>query len=401
VSGVSRRALFGGAAITGLAAAAGTVALAGGDDDLAPAPPRRPDFHGDHQSGIAMRPAPQALVAAFDCADADRGALAGTLRAVSAELAAVMAGERPGTAEADAPPADNGLLDGAPAPWVTATVSVGASLFDNRYGLAALRPRQLIDMGPLTNDRLDPARTHGDVLLVLQSPEPDACQHALRQVMRRTRGGLVVRWVEHGSLRADPQARRNLLGFHEGTANPPPDDPDRMRELVWVGAGDGEPPWAAGGSYQAVRLIRTFVERWDRAPLAEQESVFGRRKASGAPLDGSGRDDEPRFAEDPQGAVTSLEAHIRRANPRTGTAATRRILRHGFNYSRGVDAAGHLDQGLLFVSYQRRLSHFQEIAARLAGEPLEKYVEPQGGGFFFVLPGAPSGGWLGQSLVEA
>jgi deferrochelatase/peroxidase EfeB len=44
------------------------------------------------------------------------------------------------------------------------------------------------------------------------------------------------------------------------------------------------------------------------------------------------------------------------------------------------------------------MSQFLNTQARLEGEPLEEYIQPQGGGFFFALPGAPDGSWLGQSL---
>ena len=76
-----------------------------------------------------------------------------------------------------------------------------------------------------------------------------------------------------------------------------------MDEVVWVGPGDDEPGWAVGGSYQAVRIIRKLVERWDRTPLGEQERIIGRTKMSGAPLDRPDGTEAmvPDFAADPDG----------------------------------------------------------------------------------------------------
>jgi deferrochelatase/peroxidase EfeB len=192
---------------------------------------------------------------------------------------------------------------------------------------------------------------------------------------------------------------RNLMGFRDGTANLDGGDPELMRRHVWVAAGDDEPAWTVGGSYLAVRIIRMFVEFWDRTPLAEQQAIIGRRKESGAPLDGRRETDVPDYGSDPEGDRTPLDAHIRLANPRTKETRDDRILRRGFSFSRGFDEAGRLDQGLAFASFQRRLAQFLNVQARLTGEPLEEYIEPQGGGFFFALPGVRPGRYLGQGLL--
>jgi deferrochelatase/peroxidase EfeB len=48
------------------------------------------------------------------------------------------------------------------------------------------------------------------------------------------------------------------------------------------------------------------------------------------------------------------------------------------------------------------MAHFLQASVRLKGERLEEYIQPEGGGFFFVLPGVTrDGDWLGRSLLES
>jgi deferrochelatase/peroxidase EfeB len=200
-----------------------------------------------------------------------------------------------------------------------------------------------------------------------------------------------------------PESARNFLGFRDGSANPNSADPALMDRLIWVQGGQDEPGWASYGTYQAVRIIRNFVERWDRTPLREQERIFGREKASGAPLGGGTEQGVPDYRVDPEGKVTPLDAHIRLANPRTAETERNLMLRRQFNYSNGVTKSGQLDMGLLFICYQIDLEQgFIAVQRRLDGEPLEEYIKPVGGGFFFTLPGAiDSNDWLGRPLLQA
>ncbi len=418
MAALSRRRFLhtaGGAALLGGAAAV-LPACASGDDrgsvDLATAAVdtehRYLDPLGAHQVGVVATHQAEGLLAAFDVHARDRDELRDAFESLTDEIRRLMTGTPYEERDPDYPPLYTGSVGNPPPPAdLSVVVSVGASLFDDRFGLADRRPAELERMPFLANDRLDPARSHGDVLLSIASADQEVTLFALRQLMRATRGNLGLHWMLEGYNRrtqAEPGEAgvRNLMGFVDGTANLDPTDDALMDRLVWVAEDDDEPAWAVGGTYQVVRVIRMFVEFWDRTRLGEQEALIGRRKSTGAPLDGEVETDIPDFAADPGGDVTPLDAHIRLANPRTPETDDQRILRKGFSFSRGFDGDGQLDQGLAFVSYQRSLERqFLPVQARLAGEPLEEYLLPEGGGFFFALPGTPDErGFLGDGLFR-
>src|SRR5690606_37363232 len=158
-----------------------------------------------------------------------------------------------------------------------------------------------------------------------------------------------------------------------------------------------------GGSYQAVRIIQFHVEVWDRTPLKEQQTIFGRDKQTGAPLGMKDEHDEPDYARDPNGDVIALDSHIRRAKPRTHEAQSSLVMRRGYSYSLGVTNSGQLDMGLLLVCYQHDLEKaFLTVQKRLNGEALEEDIKPIGGGYFFALPAARDATtWLSQGLIVA
>ena len=406
--GLSRRTFLSTALAGGAAAAVGTACRsAATGSPAAPAAdggPRYVPFAGVHQTGITQPGNEYGLMAAFTVTADDRHEVAATFQAISGEIEQLMEGRPYDDRDPSYPAPYTGTVGNPPPPAdLSVVVSVGASLFDERYGLADRKPNDLVAMPFLTNDKLDPSRSHGDVLFTLTSAHEDVNLFALRQLMRATRATMTLHWMLDGYNRrteAGPGEAgvRNLMGFVDGTANLRPDDATVMDRYVWVAADDAEPAWATGGSYHVVRVIRMFVEFWDRTALHEQEALIGRQKSNGAPLDGRRETDVPDFAADPDGKVTPLDAHIRLANPRTAATEPDLVFRKGISFSRGFDAGGRLDQGLAFVSYQRRLSQFLNTQARLKGEPLEEYIQPQGGGFFFALPGAGNGSWLAQSL---
>lgn len=367
----------------------------------------REPFEGIHQAGI-LTPAPaQATFAALDSIAPSQTVLADALLALSRRARELTVGGPVPVMAPDEPPPDSGILGPVNEPDVlTVTIAFGASLFDGRYGLAGQRPRELIRMPTFAVDDLDPAQSHGDLLLQICAHQRDTVTHTLRELLRTVRGSLQLRWTIDGFSGAarGPSPRnnpRNLFAFRDGTANPPTGDTALMDELVWVGS--GEPAWAAGGTYQVVRIIRMHVEFWDRVGLNEQENMIGRVRSSGAPLGGTDEFEDPRYELDPEGKRIPLTAHIRTANPRTPQTANQRILRRGFNYARGFDAAGALDQGLVFVAFnQSPKRQFATIQQRLIAEPMIDYITPVGGGYFFVPPGAKGEfDWVGSGLFAA
>lgn len=411
--GLSRRGFLGAAA----GSVAAGVVLAGCDDDgttpaassdaNAGAGQQPQSFHGPHQMGILPGPAAYAVAFALDLTVTDRAGLAGVLETLSTRIKTLV--DKPPTdpTEPLQVPEDNGMLTGLDELLVSGTIAAGASLFDERFGLQALKPTALEPMPDgLARDELDPQRSHGDLLVLVQGAHADVAAHAVRRIVRDLTGTATVRWLLEVFIRPDSTPEpdrtttRNLMGFKDGTGNPDPTLDDLMDDVVWsAGAEDGEPPWCAGGSYVAARTLRMMIEQWDAHTLDHQEKVFGRAKVSGAPLDGTKETDVPVYPKDPGGAKIPLTSHIRLANPRDGSAKL--MLRRSMSYTRGVDASGQLDQGLFFLSYQRTMQAFLEAQARLKGEPLEQFVITHGGGFYFAFPGAAEGEYVGQRLIDA
>jgi deferrochelatase/peroxidase EfeB len=369
-------------------------------------------FLGQHQEGI-VTPRPAAgLVASFDVLAENRAELRRLFVTLTERIAFLTQGGAQPDLDPRLPPAGSGILGPVVVPDnLTVTISVGHSLFDARYGLKRLKPVHLQTMTSFKNDALDASLCHGDLSLQFCANTPDTNIHALRDVLKNLPDLLVLRWKQEGTVPSvavkpgkPPESARNFLGFRDGSANPDSADAKVMDRLVWVQPGSGEPAWATHGSYQAVRIIRNFVERWDRTPLQEQESIMGRHKASGAPKGADGTEhDTPDYAGDPKGARIRLDAHIRLANPRTPGSEANLILRRPFNYSNGVSKSGQLEMGLLFIAYQANLdAGFITVQKRLNDEPLEEYIKPIGGGYFFTLPGiTDTGDFFGRSLLDA
>ncbi|MFG2617452.1 Dyp-type peroxidase [Streptomyces sp. NPDC048507] len=402
-----RRALLGAGALAALAAgAAGGAALvadgaAAGKPGPAPAPSGLIPFHGPQQAGILTPRQACARLAALDLAPGtDRLRAAALLRSWTGAAERMSRGEAPGDADAD-----TGMVLGAGPASLTVTFGFGAGLFD-RTGLGAARPAALAPLPAFPDDRLDPARSGGDLFVQVAAADPFAAVHALRALQRIARGTAATRWEMTGFTRppgtgAADGTHRNLMGQIDGTANPAPATDVAARDRILV-TGPEAPGWLRGGSYVVVRRIRMLLDHWEGLPVHHREQAVGRRVADGAPLTGgTERTPVDLDAARPDGVpVIAANAHIRLAAPRTNSGAT--MLRRGWSYYDGPRADGSPDAGLLFVAWQADpATGFVPVQRRLArGDALARYVEHEASALFVAPRGAAQGEWIGQALLE-
>jgi deferrochelatase/peroxidase EfeB len=310
--------------------------------------------------------------------------------------------------------ADSAEAMGLPAARLTLTFGVGPGLFvkdgKDRYGVAARRPEALVDLPRFNGDQLSDAQTGGDLSVQACADDPQVAFHAVRQLARLADDAARMRWAQTGfaASAGGRETPRNLMGFRDGTNNPPIRDADAMGKIVWVG--NEGPEWMRGGSYVVVRRIRIALEHWDRMKLAFQEQTVGRRKFSGAPLgkeseldpldlDATDKDGNPVIAEN---------AHVRLAAAASNEGA--QILRRPYSYSDGVNFTAErwppwrqgmeYDAGLFFICYQSDpRSGFIKIFEKMAKfDMMNQFATHTGGGLFACPGGVAPGEFIAQRL---
>ena len=363
-------------------------------------------FHGAHQAGIINPPPPAACFVVFNVTAGTRGELIDTLQTLTHRARFLTHGGVPVDLGAVAPPSDSGTLGpDVPPDGLTITVGFGASLFENpAFGLASQKPKRLTAMTSFPNDNLQADLTGGDILLQICAGQADTAIHALRDIAKHTRDGMQIAYRMDGfqAPQRPVGVPRNHFGHMDGIANPNVADPYVANRLLWVTDTTDEPTWARGGTYHVFRIIRMYIEFWDRVSLQEQQTMIGRDRASGAMLGTNSITDVLDFSKDPSGKIVPLTAHIRLSNPRTKKTENSRIFRRGYNYDNGIDLAGNLNLGLLFNCFQQNLvRQFVANQTRLIGEPMVDYIAPIGGGYFFALPGVhDASDWYARRLFE-
>ncbi|MFB7593156.1 iron uptake transporter deferrochelatase/peroxidase subunit [Streptomyces sp. NPDC056160] len=402
-AGVTRRQLLGTAGATGIVlgaagAAIGYTSAPAGATPLTALGSQRSAFHVKHQPGITDALQACGHLLAFDLtAGSGRKEAAALLRRWSDTAARLMAGEPAAHNDTDV------ARDAGPSS-LTITFGFGRSFFD-RTGLHKQRPAALDPLPDFSSDRLDKARSDGDLWVQIGADDALVAFHALRAVQKDAGSAARVRWQMNGFNRspgatAHPMTARNLMGQVDGTNNPKPADAD-FDQRLFVPAG-GEPAWMANGSYAVVRRIRMLLDDWEKLPPTQQENVIGRRKSDGAPLTGgtetTAMDLEKTGADGTY--VVPVNAHARITRPdQNGGAA---MLRRPFSYHDGIAPDGAPDAGLLFICWQADpLRGFVPVQRKLdRGDALSQFIRHEASGLFAVPGGAAKGEYVGQRLLE-
>jgi deferrochelatase/peroxidase EfeB len=399
-----------GVAVAGVGAVSGYVAGASSPPQGVVPPERVVPFRGAYQAGITTPQQDRLHFAALDLTTTNPASVQRVLRNWTAMAERLAAGAE--TTEngvhprnPEAPPADTGEASDLPAAALTLTIGFGRSFFD-KLGIADRRPEVLEDLPEFTGDRLDPARSNGDICIQACADDQLVAFHAVRNLVRAGFGTTAVRWTQLGfgrtsSTTTTQSTPRNLFGFKDGTNNLKLEEPTQLRDHVWVQDSDG-PDWMRNGTYLVARRIRMHLETWDRAPLNEQEAIIGRTKVEGAAL-GSASEFEPAnyVATDANGTpVIPRDSHVRLASAESLNGI--RILRRGYNFADGTDAAGHLDAGLFFVCFVRDPgAQFVPMQRALANnDAMMEYIVHTGSGLFACPPGLGDGEYWGQRIFE-
>ena len=435
--GTSRRRFLGGAAAAGVGLAAGAAVATGygirsaNDTSSRPAEasPSTVDaatagalavipFYGPRQAGITTTQQERLMFAALDVTTTDVQELQRMLGRWAAIAARLTEGQfvSDSPVRTEQPPFDTGESMDLGPHSLTITIGFGPSLFDERFGLADRMPAELTPFGTIPGDAvMKPAISDGDLCIQACADDPQVVFHAVRNMVRAARGTAVLKWSQLGFGRASATGAgqptpRNLMGFKDGTNNIHADDTAALDQHVWVAAGATTPAgdaaaasWMVDGSYLVARKIRMEIESWDTDPLTDQELIFARHKASGAPVTG-GEEFTPidyAKATDTGELLVDTNAHVRLASQEQNGGI--RLLRRGYNYTDGQDPdTGKLAAGLFFIAFQRDpQAQFKVIQSRLGkSDLLNEYIAHIGGGLWACPPGVSGpGDWFGKALL--
>ncbi|WP_385617828.1 Dyp-type peroxidase [Streptomyces sp. P8-A8] len=370
--------------VTGAMMAAGLIAGCTSDSTQpgrhAPTPgavPMPVPVTGRHQAGITLpQPAQPNLLAVV----ADLGATVAP-GPLLAELGQAIRALTAGT--------DTRLL-GLPPGDLTVTVGVGPRLV--RTAGASLPGAA--DLPRFSRERIAPQARGGDLLIQICASDALLLPVVAAVLLDQAGDRIRERWRQSArrgtnvSVGNGLTAPRNPLGFIDGIVGPHT-TAERQRDLWLAG-----PPAVAGGTLAVLRRMELDLPRFAALSVAEQEAVFGRRRASGVPLSGGTAASGPELgAKTPDGRyLVPADAHARRAH--ATVVGVGLMLRRSYS----TDEPG---PGLLFISFQNDLRTFTATLTHMdTSDALLPFTTTTASATFLILPGFDRQHPLGAQLFD-
>ncbi|WP_416485572.1 Dyp-type peroxidase [Streptomyces sp. CL12] len=273
---------------------------------------------------------------------------------------------------------------------LTVTVGVGPRL----VRAAGAKLPGAAELPRFSRERIAPGARGGDLLIQICASDPLVVPVAAAALLDRAGDRVRERWRQSGRrgtnvpVGADLSAPRNLLGFIDGIVGP--HTAAEQRRDLWLTG----PPAVAGGTLAVVRRMELDLPRFAALSVAEQEAVFGRRRASGVPLSGGAVASGPDLgAKTPDGRyLVPANAHVRRAHANVVGAGL--MLRRSYSIDEPAP-------GLLFISFQNDLRTFTATLTHMdAADALLDFTTTTATGTFLILPGFDRQRPLGAGLFD-
>lgn len=285
--------------------------------------------------------------------------------------------------------ADPRLL-GLPPGDLTVTIGVGPRLVRK----AGPSLPGAADLPRFSREQIAPQARGGDLLIQICASDALLLPLTAAALLDRAGDRLRERWRQSGrrgpNIPVDKgvSAPQNLLGFIDGIVGPHT-TAEHQRHLWLAG-----PAPVAGGTLAVLRRMELDLPRFAALSVADQEAVFGRRRATGAPLSGGTIASAPNLgAKTPDGRyLVPADAHIRRANPNVVGAGL--MLRRSYSTDEPTP-------GLLFISFQNDLRTFTSTLAHMDdSDALLRFTTTTASATFLILPGFDQQRPLGAQMFR-
>ncbi|MFE9727078.1 Dyp-type peroxidase [Streptomyces sp. NPDC005794] len=375
-SHLSRRAFIGA---TGAVAATG---LTVGCESPATQPSRPPSSArvspvGRYQAGITLpHPAQPNLLAVV--AELGDGVAVGPLLA---ELGQAIRTLTAGT--------DPRLL-GLPPGDLTVTIGVGPRL----VRMADPSLPGAADLPQFSREQIASQARGGDLLIQICASDALLLPVVTAALLAQTGGRMRERWRQSGRrgtnvpVHQGLSAPRSPLGFIDGIVGP--HTAAQQQRHLWLAG----PAPVAGGTLAVLRRMKLDLPRFAALSVADQEAVFGRRRATGVPLSGGTiASDLNLGAKTPDGRyLIPADAHVRRANP--NMVGVGLMLRRSYSTDEPTP-------GLLFISFQNDLRTFTNTLAHMDdSDALLRFTTTTASATFLILPGFDEQHPLGAQMFH-